>query len=98
MGREYPQGYDYYRTRLHKAFSSQKDVTDEEQIEKGIKRAEFVKKGMFMYSSSATLTDHTTEIEALYVQRKDIVFSLNHHERYYLKRYRTLRQRYDPIR
>jgi hypothetical protein len=54
MGREYPQGYDYYRTRLHKAFSSQKDVTDEEQIKKGIKRAEFVKKGMFIYSSNAT--------------------------------------------
>ncbi|OAK99834.1 LYR motif-containing protein 5A [Phaeosphaeriaceae sp. SRC1lsM3a] len=66
MGREYPQGYDYYRTRLHKAFSSQKDITDKEQIKKGIKRAEFVKK----------------EIEALY----------------YLKRYRTLRQRYDPIK
>jgi hypothetical protein len=54
MGREYPQGYDYYRTRLHKAFSSQKDVTDEEQIKKGIKRAEFVKKGVFIYSSNGT--------------------------------------------
>ncbi|KAH3910564.1 hypothetical protein HBI56_202770 [Parastagonospora nodorum] len=66
MGREYPQGYEYYRTRLHKAFASQKHLTDEEQIKQGIKRAEFVKK----------------EIEALY----------------YLKRYRTLRQRYDPIK
>lgn len=45
MGREYPQGYEYYRTRLHKAFASQKHVTDEEQIKQGIKRAEFVKKG-----------------------------------------------------
>ncbi|KAH7095217.1 LYR motif-containing protein 5A [Paraphoma chrysanthemicola] len=63
LGREYPQGYDYYRSRLHKAFASQRDTKDEEQIKKGIKRAEFVKK----------------EIEALY----------------YLKRYRTLRQRYD---
>jgi NOL1/NOP2/fmu family ribosome biogenesis protein len=45
MGREYPQGYDYYRTRLHKAFASQKHLEDEEQIKKGIKRAEFVKKG-----------------------------------------------------
>ncbi|KAF2827673.1 hypothetical protein CC86DRAFT_405783 [Ophiobolus disseminans] len=44
LGREYPQGYDYYRTRLHKAFASQKDLKDEEQIMKGIKRAEFVKK------------------------------------------------------
>lgn len=46
MGREYPQGYDYFRTRLHKAFSSQRDVQDEEQIRNGIKRAEFVKKGI----------------------------------------------------
>jgi hypothetical protein len=65
LGREYPQGFDYYRTRLHKAFASQRHVEDEEQIKKGIERAEFVKK----------------EIEALY----------------YLKRYRTLRQRYDKI-
>jgi hypothetical protein len=45
MGREYPLGYDYYRTRLHKAFASQKHLHDEEQIKKGIERAEFVKKG-----------------------------------------------------
>jgi len=65
MGREYPQGYDYFRTRLHKAFASQKDLTDEAKIKQGIERAEYVKK----------------EIEALY----------------YLKRYRTLRQRYDKL-
>lgn len=52
MGREYPQGYDYYRTRLHKAFSSQKNIADEEQIKNGIKRAEFVKKGMLINWSS----------------------------------------------
>jgi uncharacterized protein YktB (UPF0637 family) len=49
MGREYPQGYDYYRTCLHKAFTSQKDLTDEEQIKNGIKRAEFVKKGELLH-------------------------------------------------
>jgi len=65
MGREYPQGYDYFRTRLHKAFASQKNLTDEAKIKQGIERAEYVKK----------------EIEALY----------------YLKRYRTLRQRYDKL-
>ncbi|KAH7558194.1 hypothetical protein BM1_05466 [Bipolaris maydis] len=54
MGREYPQGYDYFRTRLHKAFASQRHLTDEAKIKQGIERAE-----------------------------------------YYLKRYRTLRQRYD---
>ncbi|CAI9638033.1 unnamed protein product [Alternaria burnsii] len=65
MGREYPQGYDYFRTRLHKAFASQKNLTDEAKIKQGIERAEYVKK----------------EIEALY----------------YLKCYRTLRQRYDKL-
>jgi len=45
MGREYPQGYDYFRSRLHKAFASQRHLTDEGQIRKGIERAEYVKKG-----------------------------------------------------
>ena len=45
MGREYPQGYDYFRTRLHKAFASQKNLTDEAKIKQGIERAEYVKKG-----------------------------------------------------
>ncbi|KAF4300969.1 putative lyr family protein [Botryosphaeria dothidea] len=63
LGREYPLGYDFYKTRLHKAFASQAGLRDEEKIKQGIKRAQFVKK----------------EIETLY----------------YLKRYRTLRQRYD---
>ncbi|KAF2470397.1 uncharacterized protein BDR25DRAFT_225792 [Lindgomyces ingoldianus] len=45
LGRDYPQGYDFFRARLHKAFASQKDLTDEERIRKGIERAEFVKKG-----------------------------------------------------
>ncbi|KAH6873114.1 hypothetical protein BKA58DRAFT_439188 [Alternaria rosae] len=40
MGREYPQGYDYFRTRLHKAFASQKNLTDEAKIKQGIERAE----------------------------------------------------------
>jgi hypothetical protein len=63
LGRNYPQGYEYFRNRLHKAFASQAHLNDDEQIRKGIARAEFVKK----------------EIEALY----------------YLKRYRTLKQRYE---
>ncbi|KAJ4984928.1 complex 1 protein [Stagonosporopsis vannaccii] len=65
LSRDYPEGYDWARARLHKAFTSQAHLQDEEAIKNGIKRAEFVKK----------------EIEALY----------------YLKRYRALRQRYDPI-
>lgn len=54
MGKHYPLGYDYFRTRLHKAFMSQAHLRDEEQIRQGIKRAEFVKK----------------EIEALYFLKK----------------------------
>ncbi|KIN00101.1 hypothetical protein OIDMADRAFT_199269 [Oidiodendron maius Zn] len=65
LGREYPLGYDYFRPRLHKAFASKASLTDENEIRKGIERAQFVKK----------------EIEALY----------------YLKRYRTLRKRYDKV-
>jgi len=44
LGREYPLGFDYFRPRLHKAFASQAGIKDEEQIKKGIERAEFVKK------------------------------------------------------
>ncbi|KAL2255837.1 hypothetical protein VTK26DRAFT_2630 [Humicola hyalothermophila] len=63
LGRDYPQGYDFFRSRLHRAFKANAGLTDEGAIKQGIARAEFVKK----------------EIEALY----------------YLKRYRTLRKRYD---
>jgi hypothetical protein len=44
LGREYPLGYDYFRQRLHKAFSGQAHLTDEEKIRTGIARAQFVKK------------------------------------------------------
>ncbi|KAI0552577.1 complex 1 protein [Xylaria curta] len=63
MGKEYPLGFSYFRPRLHRAFMANAQIRSEEDIRKGIERAEFVKK----------------EIEALY----------------YLKRYRTLRKRYD---
>lgn len=45
LGREYPLGYQYFRDRLHRAFAGQAHLRDEEQIRKGIARAEFVKKG-----------------------------------------------------
>ncbi|KAF2835827.1 hypothetical protein M501DRAFT_940825 [Patellaria atrata CBS 101060] len=45
LGREYPLGYDYFRSRLHKAFASQAGIEDEEKIKQGIERAEYVKKG-----------------------------------------------------
>lgn len=46
LGREYPLGYDYFRTRLHRAFAAKRGLTDPKAIEEGIKRAEFVKKGL----------------------------------------------------
>ena len=49
VGRQYPLGYEYFRDRLHKAFSSQAHLKDEEQIRNGIARAEFVKKGTFSF-------------------------------------------------
>ncbi|SPQ21326.1 b3d409c5-a32b-496c-8d99-8aee6d6eaf3d [Thermothielavioides terrestris] len=44
LGREYPQGYDYFRPRLHRAFMTKAHLTDENEIRQGIARAEFVKK------------------------------------------------------
>ena len=51
LGREYPLGYDYFKPRLHKAFSSKAGLQDEEQIKKGIEQAEYVKKGKLVKSS-----------------------------------------------
>lgn len=45
MGREYPLGYTFFRDRLHRAFSKQAHLTNEDEIRKAISRAEFVKKG-----------------------------------------------------
>lgn len=54
MGRDYPQGYDFFRTRLKKAFQRNRDIRDPEQIHSLVKRGEFVVK----------------EIEALYMLKK----------------------------
>jgi hypothetical protein len=45
MGREYPLGYEYFRPRLHKAFSAKAHIEDEAEIRKGIEQAEYVRKG-----------------------------------------------------
>ncbi|KAE8351928.1 hypothetical protein BDV28DRAFT_158318 [Aspergillus coremiiformis] len=50
LGRNYPLGYEYFRDRLHKAFASQTHLRDDDQIRKGIARAEFVKKGTVPFS------------------------------------------------
>ncbi|KUI52613.1 LYR motif-containing protein 5 [Cytospora mali] len=44
LGRDYPQGYDFFRPRLHKAFMGNAGLRDEEKIKQGIARAEFVRK------------------------------------------------------
>lgn len=44
LGRDYPQGFSYFRPRLHKAFMANAHLRDEAEIRKGIARAEFVRK------------------------------------------------------
>lgn len=54
LGREYPKGADYFRSRLKAAFLKNKEVKDPEQIKQLIAQGEFVIK----------------ELEALYYLRK----------------------------
>lgn len=42
MGRDYPQGYDYFRKRCYNAFKKNKDVKDPKEIEMLIQRGDFV--------------------------------------------------------
>lgn len=59
LGQEYPLGFDYFRPRLHKAFISNAGLTNEEEIRQGIKRAEFVKKGVPLFPDpKSPLTRH----------------------------------------
>lgn len=44
LGRDYPQGFNYFRPRLHKAFMANAHLRDEEAIRNAIGRADFVKK------------------------------------------------------
>nr|XP_018911958.1 PREDICTED: LYR motif-containing protein 5 [Bemisia tabaci]XP_018911963.1 PREDICTED: LYR motif-containing protein 5 [Bemisia tabaci] len=63
LGRDYPQGYDFFRARLKRAFMNNREETSSEKIEEMINRGKYVQK----------------EIEALYMLRK----------------YRTLKKRYN---
>lgn len=45
LGKEYPQGFSYFRPRLHNAFMANAALRDEEAIRKRIERAKFVQKG-----------------------------------------------------
>jgi hypothetical protein len=62
MGRDYPLGYQYFRDRLHRAFASRANITDEDQIRDGIRRAEYVKKGKCL--SSLSSVDLSSGMEA----------------------------------
>ena len=44
LGKEYPLGYDYFRSRLHRAFKSQSHLQDEADILKAIERAQYVQR------------------------------------------------------
>jgi len=54
MGRDYPAGYEYFRSRLKMAFIKNSSIKDEAEIRQLLARGEFVCK----------------EIEALYMLRK----------------------------
>ncbi|XP_013773935.1 electron transfer flavoprotein regulatory factor 1-like [Limulus polyphemus] len=54
LGRDYPKGYDYFRTRLKSAFMKNNDVTGPAQIEMLLARGQYIIK----------------ELEALYLLKK----------------------------
>ncbi|XP_076471022.1 electron transfer flavoprotein regulatory factor 1-like [Babylonia areolata] len=54
LGRDYPKGYDYFRTKLKNAFMKHKDVADPAEIEMLLARGDYIVK----------------ELEALYMLRK----------------------------
>lgn len=44
IGREYPKGYNYFKTGLKKVFLKKKDLNDFEEIQKAIQHGRFVYK------------------------------------------------------
>lgn len=54
LGRDYPKGYDYFRTRLKAAFMKNREVTDPEQVSVLLARGQYIIK----------------ELEALYMLKK----------------------------
>ena len=45
LGKDYPLGFRYFQTRLHKAFASKAGLRDDDEIRTAIAKAEYVKKG-----------------------------------------------------
>lgn len=54
MGRDYPKGYDFFRTNLRNVFRKNKDEQNSEKIDKLLEHGEYVKK----------------ELETLYMLKK----------------------------
>ncbi|KAM3070639.1 hypothetical protein ACMFMF_008091 [Clarireedia jacksonii] len=48
LGRAYPLGYTYFRTRLHSAFKAKSTLDNPDEIRKGLERGEWVKKGTIL--------------------------------------------------
>ena len=93
LGREYPLGYDYYRTRLHGAFAAQRAVRDPDEIKRGIEQAHYVKKGRRSRVGRAW-TDTGGQRLKLCGLDVTVMRHLFISSRYYVRKYRTLRQRY----
>merc|ERR1712073_290758 len=57
LGREYPQGYDYFRTRCHNAFMKNKDIQGE-QVEEWLAKGDYIIKeleALYMLKKYRTL-------------------------------------------
>ncbi|KAG8176575.1 hypothetical protein JTE90_024238 [Oedothorax gibbosus] len=54
LGKDYPKGYDYFKTRLKESFLKNKEVKDKAQIEMLLTRGQYIIK----------------ELEALYMLKK----------------------------
>nr|ALS04259.1 LYR motif-containing protein 5 [Acartia pacifica] len=57
LGREYPKGYDYFRSRCHKAFMKNKDLAPD-QVEQWIGKGEYIIKeleALYMLKKYRTL-------------------------------------------
>lgn len=65
MGKEYPLGYEYFRSRLKIAFMRNREVTDPQKIEELINRGQFLVK----------------ELEALYMLKKYRTLKKRYYER-----------------
>jgi len=72
MGREYPQGYTYFRDRCHNVFVKNRAIQDPEQIEKLLKHGDYIVnelKALYMLKKYRTLRRRYTpedEMQEIY--------------------------------